>query len=126
MELHHLGIACEDIEKSIVHVKKIYKVISTSEIVFDKHQQARLCIIETANGIRIELIAGTPVISLLKKGISYYHLCFEVDDIHAEIEHLKGEGAVLVSTPKPAILFKKRLVAFMYTHSGLIELLEKK
>lgn len=126
MKLHHLGIACTDIKKSIIHIKKIYRVLSVSEIIFDHHQQAHLCIIKTDDGITLELIAGTPVANLLKKGISYYHLCFEVHDIHAEIERLKKDGAVLVSTPKPAILFKNKLVAFLYTYSGLIELLEKK
>lgn len=125
MELHHIGIACADITKSIIHIKKIYTVISTSKTVFDDQQQASLCIIKTANGITIELIAGTPVTDLLKKGISYYHLCFKVGNIHAEIERLKNNGAVLVSPPKPAILFENKLIAFMYAHSGLIELLEE-
>ena len=40
--------------------------------------------------------------------------------------HVCGiRGGVLVSEPKPAVLFGGRRVAFLYTRIGLIELLEE-
>ncbi len=125
MQLHHVGIACENITKSLPCVKKVYDVASVSGIIFDKEQNTSLCLIKTKNGIALELISGITVNRLIKKGISYYHICFTVKDIFAEIERLKDAGAILVSSPKPAILFKNKLVAFLYTHLGLIELLEE-
>lgn len=125
MQLHHIGIACEDITKSLLLIKKVYDVASVGEIVFDKEQNAYLCLIKTNNGVTIELILGITVNRLIKKGASYYHICFAVKDIFAEIERLKDAGAILVSPPKPAILFKNKPVAFLYTHLGLIELLEE-
>lgn len=124
MKLHHIGIACQDIDKSLLWIKKIFDVTAVSEIVFDKEQNVHLCLIKTNNNVTIELILGITVNSLIKKGVSYYHICFTVKDIFSEIKRLKETGAILVSPPKPAILFNNKLVAFFYTHFGLIKLLE--
>lgn len=125
MQLHHIGVACEDIAKSLTHIKKVYDIKSVSNIIFDEQQNASLCLVETNNGATIELISGATVNGLVEKGISYYHLCFTVKDISAEIDRLKKEGMMLISPPKPAILFKNKLVAFLYAQTGLIELLEE-
>jgi methylmalonyl-CoA/ethylmalonyl-CoA epimerase len=125
MNLHHIGIACKNIELEIENIKKIHKVLAVSDIVYDKMQDASLCIIKTDNDINIELISGNMVQNLLKKRIQYYHVCFEVENINQEILRLRAEGAFLVSEPKEAILFNNKKVAFMQTSYGLIELLEK-
>ena len=109
MLLHHIGIACRDIDQTVQSLKKNYDIASVSKIIFDERQNAKLCLVETNNGITIELIAGSTVSNLLKKGISYYHLCFSVKDIFAEIKRLKSNGAIIVSPPKPAILFNNLL-----------------
>ena len=124
MKLHHIGIACESINTGIKDVRKIYDVVNISEVVYDERQKASLCLIETRNGLNIELVSGEQVKSLLAKEISYYHVCYTVLDIHKEIGRLKKQGAIVVSEPKPAILFNNRQVAFLYTNIGLIELLE--
>ena len=125
MQLHHIGVACEDIAKSLEHIKKAYDVKSVSDVIFDEQQNASLCLILTNNGATIELISGPTVNGLIEKGISYYHLCFTVKDIVTEINRLKTGGMILVSPPKPAILFENKLVAFLYAQTGLIELLEE-
>ena len=48
------------------------------------------------DGTRIELVAGRQVEALLKKNIGLYHLCFEVEDIDAEIGRLVEGGARLI------------------------------
>ena len=125
MNLHHIGIACKNIELEIENIKKIHKVLAISDIVYDKMQDASLCIIKTDNDINIELISGNMVKNLLKKRVQYYHVCFEVENMNQEILRLRTEGAFLVSEPKEAILFNNKKVAFMLTSYGLIELLEK-
>jgi methylmalonyl-CoA/ethylmalonyl-CoA epimerase len=61
----------------------------------------------------------------LQQGI--YHLCFEVTDVAACLERLSTHSRVmLVSPPKPAILFQNRQVSFHFVeHLGLVELLEQ-
>lgn len=125
MEFHHVGIACRNIQEEIISISKIHKILDISPIVFDREQKAELCIIKIAEGINIELISGEQVENLIKKRITYYHLCFKTDNIKIEIERLQNSGALLVSEPKPAILFENRKVAFLQVSYGLIELVEK-
>ncbi len=126
MKLHHIGVACKDIDGEIAAISKIHQVIEQSAKVFDAEQDAELVLLTLIDGTRIELVSGRQVEIFVKKNISYYHLCYEVADIDAEIERLVGEGALLVSPPKPAVLFDGRKVAFLNVSYGLIELLSFK
>lgn len=124
MKFHHIGIVCENIDDGISDVRKIYDVVDTGEIVFDERQNAFVCLVKTGNGLDIELVSGEQVKELLKREISYYHMCYTVSHIRDEIQRLKKQGAIIVSEPKPARLFGDKQVAFLYTTIGLIELLE--
>lgn len=126
MKFHHVGVACKNIAEEIRNISTIHQVIEKSPTVFDPEQNAELALLTLADGARIELISGKQVETLLKKNISYYHLCFEVDDIHAEVERLVNAGAFLISAPRPAMLFNNREVAFLHVSYGMIELLNSK
>lgn len=125
MNVHHIGIACKDIEQAIIDFKKFHNVIWESEIVEDPLQSAFLCLLKTDLGLDYEFISGPQVEKMAKKGISYYHICYEVESIEASIEDLISKGAMMVSAPKPAILFNNKRVSFLYLPYGLIELVEK-
>lgn len=124
MKFHHVGVACADINEEISSIEKIHEVIDISAIVYDEKQKASLCMLKTREGIPIELISGEQVANIVKKRITYYHLGYETDDIYAEISRLQNLGALLVSEPKPAILFADRKVAFIQVSYGLIELIQ--
>jgi len=126
MKFHHIGIACRNIEEEIENIKKIHEVLKCSPVIFDPEQNAGLCFIQLKDGVNIEMISGKQVETILKRQIRYYHLCYEVDDIHEEIQKLLNENAFLISPPKPAILFNNRLVAFLNVSYGIIELLNVK
>lgn len=126
MKFHHIGIACKNIEEEIVNISQIHDVVKKSAILFDAGQNAELALLTLADGTNIELISGKQVETFVRKNINYYHICFEVDDIDAEIERLVNEGAFLISPPKPAILFDNRRVAFLNVSYGMIELLNSK
>ncbi|RYD93419.1 MAG: VOC family protein [Sphingobacteriales bacterium] len=123
MKFHHVGVACLDINEEIEKISRLHEVTIISDIVKDEQQNAELCMLTLADGLNIELISGKQVERIIKKGMTYYHLCYEVTDINAEIARLEGEGAYLISPPKPAILFDNREVAFLHVTYGLIELL---
>jgi methylmalonyl-CoA/ethylmalonyl-CoA epimerase len=124
MKFHHVGVACRDIKKEIENLTKIHDVTDVGPHVFDAEQNAEVCILWTADGVAIELISGDPVANILKKGITYYHMCFETENIDVEITRLQSLGAHLLSEPKSAILFDNRKVAFLMVSYGLIELLQ--
>ena len=125
MKVHHIGVACHDIEQSIEDFKKYHNIIWRSDVVTDDLQNAKLCMVKTDLGIDFEFISGNQVARLLKKGISYYHICYEVESIDRTIEEYLVKGAKMISDPKPAILFDNRRVSFLYLSYGLIELVEK-
>lgn len=125
MKFHHIGVCCKNIEKEIKNIEKIHSVKSISNIVYDEKQEAELCMLEIEDGLKIELISGKQVENLLKKRMTYYHICYEVENINIEKERLIKAGAYLVSDEKEAILFSDRKVCFLLVSYGLIELVEK-
>jgi methylmalonyl-CoA/ethylmalonyl-CoA epimerase len=125
MQLHHIGVACRDIEEEIGHLSLIHTVAARTPVIHDPEQDAEVAMLTLSDGTRLELVAGRPVEAILKQNIGLYHLCWEVEDIDAEIERLEAGGAKLLVPPKPAALFGGRAVAFLYVGYGMIELLSK-
>ncbi len=125
MRFHHIGIACLDIPEALEFVQKSFDVIETTDIIFDKKQDADLCLLELADGSHIELVSGKAVEKLVAKRQSLYHTCWSVNDIEQAIEALYRNGAILISPPTEAILFDNRRVAFLFSEIGIIELLEE-
>lgn len=125
MKIHHIGIACSDIEEALADFGRYHSIVKRSEVVYDELQKAELCMVYTDTGLDVEFIAGEQVARLVKKGISYYHLCYEVDDLDAVLSESVGKGAMIISEPKPAVLFGGRRVAFVYLPYGLVEFVEK-
>jgi len=125
MQFHHLGIACSDIIKTRIFLKKTFNIVSSSEIIFDKNQNVNLCLLTNESGTNIELVSGKTVDKFIKKNQYLYHSCWEVTDLNQEINNFCINGAILISEPMPAKLFNGRHVAFLFTELGIIELLEK-
>jgi methylmalonyl-CoA/ethylmalonyl-CoA epimerase len=126
MQLHHIGVACRDIEEGIEYLSLIHDVVARTPVIRDPGHDAEVAMLTLSDGTRIEMVAGRQVEALVKRNIGLYHLCFEVADIGAEIERLVAGGARLLVPPKPAALFDGREVAFLYVDYGMIELLSKK
>jgi methylmalonyl-CoA/ethylmalonyl-CoA epimerase len=124
MKIHHIGIACLDVDEAIVEFSKFHNIIKKSQIIYDSLQNARLCLVHTDIGLDFEFISGSQVSGLLKKGISIYHICYEVDNFEQTLENYISKGAKVISDSKNAILFENRRVVFLYLSYGLIELLE--
>ena len=123
MTFHHIGIATKDITKSFKFIKDNFNIIKKTEVIYDKNQDAYVQLITTDDN-QIELVSGKQVENLIDKNITYYHICYEVDNIEESIKNFSN--ALLVSPPKEAILFDNRKVAVLLTPIGLVELLEKK
>lgn len=125
MKFHHIGIACKNIKKEIEALKKFHTVIRVSGITYDDLQKSDLCMVTTGDGLNIELVSGPQTDDITKRGSAYYHICYSVNDIDGSVKEFIDKGALLVSPPKPAILFDKKKVAFLMLPYGLIEFVEK-
>ena len=132
MKLHHIGIVVENIQKSLGELTKYLDFESTTMPSLVGSQKVNICFLKT-NNVFLELIEpaeeNSPISNFIKKGGGFHHLCFEIDDIHLELEKMKKNGVhIVVDVVKG---FEERLTAFVMldmknTNCNLIELAEKK
>ena len=132
MKLHHIGIVVKNIQESLGELTNYLNFESTTVPSLVGSQKVNICFLKT-NNVFLELIEpaqeNSPISDFVKKGGGYHHLCFEVDDIHLELEKMKKNGArVIVDVVKG---FEDRLTAFVMldmknTNCNLIEFAEKK
>jgi methylmalonyl-CoA/ethylmalonyl-CoA epimerase len=127
LKIHHLGYAVQDLEASVDEFKRLgYDQRGDTT----RDWERKVAIQFMTNGpYLIELIAplssDSPVNNILSKvGNSPYHICYEVDNIDAEISRLSGETYILIENTSEALAIGKRKVAFLYhADVGLIELI---
>lgn len=120
-KLHHIGIAVADITTALASYQEIFGYKIRSGPFDDPLQKVSVCFLETGkpSDMTIELVAPTgedsPVNRILSKEIGAYHLCYEVDDIDAALQHCRSRGCIVVSKPVPAVAFAGRPIAWVYT-----------
>jgi len=132
LKLHHIGIVVQNISESLGEISNFLSFESTSLPTLVGSQKVNICFLKT-NSVYIELIEpadpDSPIISFVKEGGGFHHLCFEVDDIQQEIDKMVKNGAHLVVAPVKG--FEDRLIAFLMlnmkkTKCNLIELVGPK
>ena len=132
LKLHHIGIVVQNINESLGEISNFLSFESTSLPTLVGSQKVNICFLKTSN-VYIELIEpadpDSPIISFVKEGGGFHHLCFEVDDIQQEIDKMVKKGARLVVAPVKG--FEDRLIAFLMlnmkkTKCNLIELVGPK
>lgn len=123
---HHLGIACKNLETAATFVLRAFEIVSDSGTVDDPLLKARVRLFNEGLPCAIELVCGPAVEQLIKKQITYYHVCYTTPDIERSMHRAGALGAVTVVDPTPAVLFGGRRVAFLYTVLGLVEFLEER
>ncbi len=131
MKLHHIGVIVDSIQRSVGELSNFFKyeVISTTFPV--DSQKVNVCFLKIGEPF-LELIEpaadNSPISEFVKTGGGIHHLCFEVDDIHKEVETMSKKGATILV--KPVRGFDERLIAFVdlntKTKCGLVEFLERR
>ena len=132
LKLHHIGIVVKNIQESLGELTQYLDFESTTMPTLVGSQKVNICFLKT-NNVFLELIEpaqeNSPISDFVKRGGGFHHLCFEVDDIHLELEKMKKNGArIIVDIVKG---FEERLTAFVLldmknTNCNLIELAAKK
>ena len=133
LTLHHIGCVVDSIEARIGSYGLALGSASVSQIFEDPIQRSRVAFLDlpAPGSVRLELIQpatpDSPVARFLEKGGGLHHLCYEVDDLPAQIQRMKSQRALLIRSPKPAVAFGGRHIAWMRTpDSLLIEYLERR
>jgi methylmalonyl-CoA/ethylmalonyl-CoA epimerase len=125
--LDHTGFAVADLEPAIALFRDALGA-TVGPVFEDPLQRVRLCFAESLGG-RVELIApigeDSPVSRIVANGGGTYHLCYETDDLDAEVRELRAQGFVPAGPALPAVAFGGRRVVFLFHRlARLIELVE--
>ena len=132
MKLHHVGLVVPNIKDSLGELIKFLNFETITLPTLIGSQKVNVCFLQIGESY-LELIEpaspDSPVINFVNKGGGFHHLCFEVKDIHKELDILKEKGAKIVVEPVKG--FEDRIVAFVMltmknTKCDLIELAEDK
>ena len=132
LKLHHIGIIVKNIQESIGELTKFLNFESTTVPTLVDSQKVNVCFLKT-NNVYIELIEpaeeNSPISTFTANGGGFHHICFEVNNIHKEVDKMVKNGARIVV--EPVIGFDDRLIAFLLlnmenTNCNLIELVEIK
>ncbi len=123
--LHHIGFIVDSIESRLESFRASLASSSVSEIFHDPIQRTRVVFLSLPGAsAALELIEpaaeDSPVAQFLAKGGGLHHLCYEVDDLDAEIARLKQQRAILIRSPKPAVAFAGRRIAWLRTRDALL------
>jgi methylmalonyl-CoA/ethylmalonyl-CoA epimerase len=132
LTLHHIGYIVASIEESLERYRFAVGATAVSAIFEDPIQKSRVIFLQlpVEGSVHFELVQpsgpDSPVSRFLEKGGGLHHLCYEVDDLSEKIQSMKSQRALLIRSPKPAVAFGGRRVAWMRTpDSLLIEYLER-
>lgn len=132
MKLHHIGIVVNRIEDSLGELEHYMIPQSISLPTPVGSQKVNVCFLKVGEPF-LELIESTspdsPIAKFASMGGGIHHLCFEVSDIHKELDSVAKKGATILVEPVKG--FDERLIAFVdlntkNTRCGLIEFLETK
>jgi methylmalonyl-CoA/ethylmalonyl-CoA epimerase len=128
-KINHIAIAVNNIEEASKFYQTVLRLdLSGVEVVASQKTRVGFFKIGESN---IELVqpaeANSPLTKFLEtKGQGIHHICFEVDDVEAEVKAYLEKGATLIDQkPRPGAHNTK--VAFIHPKSSngvLIELCE--
>ena len=129
MTIDHIGYAVKRIDRAITAFQKLG--FEFEPVIDDKDRNVKLAF-GNKDGYRIELVAPldkkqeSPVDHYLSNAVGTpYHICYESDNLNAEIEELKTQGYKVVIEPRPAVAFGGQRVVFMMNIGvGLMEIVE--
>ncbi len=130
--INHFGIVVKNIDKHLdVNFKHLFNTDFIGQKIFDPLQKANVLFIKIDGGT-IELVEPidetSPVFQFVKKKpAGYHHICIEVENIDDALKECEKNRQLIVSSPKPAIAFNNRRIAFVVGPDRLLwELLEAK
>lgn len=127
-QISHLGMAVNDLEEGREFYRSVFGLESSDPII-GGDGTVKVSMVNAGNAI-IELLQpvgeeGVVAKFLEKRGEGFHHLCYEVDDINAEIAALKSKGIEVIGEPRPGA---EGMSVFLHprgTHGVLVELVEK-
>ena len=128
LRLHHTGCLTENMDESLNTYVNILGFKKTSDVITIADQQVKVCFVETAPGVFLELVEplgeNIALRKIIKSKNPYYHTGYLVGDLSGAIGILQEAGFYLVNRFQSEA-FGNKECAFLYTREmHLIELIE--
>jgi methylmalonyl-CoA/ethylmalonyl-CoA epimerase len=130
--LHHIGFVVASIQDSVESFVCPIGGSWSGKIFLDPVQKVRVTFLKGSQmgEAQIELVepaaADSPVSHFLSRGGGLHHLCYEVDDLEAQLAFCRSVGIMIVRQPAPAVAFNGRRIAWGLTKKRLLmEFLER-
>ncbi|MFE1600084.1 methylmalonyl-CoA epimerase [Methylobacterium sp. ID0610] len=126
--LNHVAIAVKDLEAAAKVYRDILGATLSPPLAQPEHG-VTVIFVELPNS-KIELLeplgADSPINAFLERnpGGGIHHVCYEVDDILAARDRLKGEGARILGSGEPRIGAHGKPVLFLHPKDFLGTLVE--
>jgi len=128
LKYHHTALLVEKIKEAREHYQELFGSHNISPVYTVTSQKVRVCFVRNGKDSFIELVEpetdDSPVLNLLKKKFSYYHLGYKVKNIKNAVillEKLNYKALEFYNSEA----FEGKLCIFLYTPQGhLIELIE--
>ncbi len=96
LSLHHVGCAVSSIEGGLKPYRDALGFSRISDVITVASQNVRVCFVETAPGVFMELVEPTaddsPVAGFLKRRQYFYHVCYSTLDVTVTVEQLESKG----------------------------------
>lgn len=129
MQIDHLGYAVKRLERAISAFEQLG--FAFEPLIEDLDRNVRICFGQK-DGYRLELVSPldrsktSPVDAYLRGGIGTpYHICYQSEDLDADVQNLQGLGYKVVLEPQSAVAFGSRRVMFLMSAGfGLMEIVE--
>lgn len=127
--LNHVAIAVPDLDEAVARYRDVLGASVSAPMALPEHG-VTVVFVEVAN-TKTELLEplgeNSPIAAFLEKSPSggMHHMCYEVDDIIAARDRLKGEGVRVLGDGNPKIGAHGKPVLFLHPkdfNGTLIEL----
>lgn len=128
-QISHLGMAVKDLEEAREFYRSVFGLESSDPII-GGDGTIKVSMVEVGNAV-IELLQpigkeGVMAKFLEKRGEGFHHICYEVDNINAEIASLKSKGMDVLGEPRPGAEGMSIFLHPRGTLGVLVELVDKK
>ena len=126
--LEHIGYITDNIVKTAEAFLLLgYKA---DVVVNDDTQRTRICFLTKSGATKIELVEpyedNKTMQKMLKRGVTPYHTCYEVDDVNAAYEEMLDNDFTPLFKPVAAPAFNNRLICYFWKSDiGFIELVNR-
>ncbi len=131
MNVHHVGVVVENVEKATVQYVESYGYVVHSGIIHDPVQTAYVRFLKLpGDATYLELVAPdgpqSKLANSLNKGGGLNHLCYSTEDIDAAFRDLRARGLFALQRPVAAVAFRGRRIAWLMGRDRIpVELVER-